>query len=192
MSNTPTLCIQVDADLQLRLSEPRYAKDTYELVLRNREHLKQWMPWAEDEPSLEAIREYYRATLLRFANGEGSQWGIWYQGKLVGAMGYNNLDWANSKVEIGYWLDAAMQGKGLITRACSTLITYAFDEHGLNKVEIHCGVENKRSRAVPERLGFTQEGIIRQAEKFRDRYVDQVYYGMLASEWKALSERRSH
>ena len=192
MSNTSILCIQIDAELQLRLLELRHAKAFYELTLRNREHLRRWMPWAESEPSLENIREYLKFRLLQFANGEGSQWGIWYQDMLVGTIGYNNLNWANDKAEIGYWLDASTQGKGLVTRACRTLVTYAFDEYGLNKVEIHCGVENQRSRAIPERLGFTQEGIIRQVEKFRDHYADQVYYGILASEWKALNEGSSN
>ena len=191
MTTNPILCIQVDAELQLRLSELRYAKEIYALVLRNKEHLQRWMPWAEAEISLDGIREYLKSSLAQFANGEGCQWGIWYQGKLAGAIGYNNLNWANYKVEIGYWLDAALQGKGLVTKACSTLVTYAFDEYGLNKVEIHCGVANKRSRAIPERLGFTQEGIIRQTEKFRDHYADQVFYGMLASEWKVLHKGRS-
>jgi ribosomal-protein-serine acetyltransferase len=53
----------------------------------------------------------------------------------------------------------------------------------LNKVEIHCAVDNKRSRAIPERLGFTQEGIIRANQWLYDHYVDDVIYGMLASEW---------
>ena len=51
-------------------------------------------------------------------------------------------------------------------------------------MEILCATGNTRSRAIPERLGFTQEGIIRQAERFNDHYNDLVVYGMLASEWK--------
>jgi ribosomal-protein-serine acetyltransferase len=62
-------------------------------------------------------------------------------------------------------------------------VTYAFDQYHLNKVEILCATGNTRSRAIPERLGFTQEGIIRQGERFHDHYNDLVVYGMLASEW---------
>jgi hypothetical protein len=79
--------------------------------------------------------------------------------KLVGDIGYHPIDWADRKAEIGYWLGESFQGKGLMTEACKTLITYAFAELGLNKVEIHCAAENIRSCAIPKRLGFTQEGI---------------------------------
>ena len=77
-----------------------------------------------------------------------------------------------------------MQGRGIVTKACRTLVTYAFEQYTLNKVEIHCATGNTRSRAIPEKLGFVQEGIIRQAEWLNDHYVDMVVYGMLASEWK--------
>jgi ribosomal-protein-serine acetyltransferase len=99
-----------------------------------------------------------KQTLLQFANKEELQLGIWYQNRLVGCIGYPHLDWANRKVEIGYWIDASMQGKGLGTRVCRALVTYAFDQYRLNKVEILCATGNTRSRAIPERPGFIQEG----------------------------------
>ncbi|MDQ6660765.1 MAG: GNAT family N-acetyltransferase, partial [Chloroflexota bacterium] len=108
---------------------------------------------------------------------------IWYKDQLVGSLGCS-IDREDRKVEIGYWLDASSQGKGIMTRACRGLINYVFDELRMNKVEIHAAPENKRSRAIPERLGFTQEGIDRQAGWLYDHYIDLVLYGMLASEWK--------
>jgi ribosomal-protein-serine acetyltransferase len=53
----------------------------------------------------------------------------------------------------------------------------------MHKVEIRAASGNKKSRAVPERLGFKQEGCIRQAEWLYDHYVDHVVYGMLDLEW---------
>ena len=54
----------------------------------------------------------------------------------------------------------------------------------MNRVEIHCAAENTRSCAIPKRLGFTQEGILRDAQWLYDRYVDMVVYGLLAREWQ--------
>lgn len=182
MTQSPVLCLLIDQETQLRLHEERYAEEYFALTERNRAYLREWMPWAAYEGSLEDMKAYMKQTLLQFANNEGLQTGIWYQNRLVGSIGYP-MDWVDHKVEIGYWIDASMQGKGLVTRACRALVTYAFDQYHLNKVEIHCATGNTRSRAIPERLGFTQEGIIRQAERCNDHYNDLVVYGMLASEW---------
>jgi ribosomal-protein-serine acetyltransferase len=183
MSQSPVLCIPIDEEIQLRLHEEQYAEEYFALIERNRSHLREWMPWAADEASLAETKAYMKQTLLRFATKEEVQLGIWYQNRLVGAFGYPHLDWANRKVEIAYWIDGSLQGKGLVTKICRAMMSYAFDQYQLNKVEILCATHNTRSRAIPERLGFKQEGIIRQGMRFNDHYNDLVVYGMLASEW---------
>ncbi|MGH7179120.1 MAG: GNAT family N-acetyltransferase, partial [Tepidisphaeraceae bacterium] len=65
-----------------------------------------------------------------------------------------------------------------------------FDQWKLNKVEIRAATQNVRSRRVPERLGFTMEGTLRQVNKLADGFHDLVVYGMLASEWTAMRDRR--
>ena len=184
MQSSPILCIAIDSETQLRLHEARYAEAYFALIERNRAHISKWQAWAMQESSLEDTQAYMRQTLYQFANNGTIQTGIWHQGHLIGAIGYPRLDWEDSKVEIGYWIDAAMQGRGIVTKACRTLVTYAFEQYHLNRVEIHCATGNLRSRAVPERLGFTQEGIVRQSERLEERFLDMVIYGMLASEWK--------
>lgn len=71
-----------------------------------------------------------------------------------------------------------------MTKALKALIDYGFKELELNKIEISVAVENKKSRALPERFGFVEEGKIRQAEWLYDHYIDHVIYGLLATEWK--------
>ncbi|WP_139697682.1 GNAT family N-acetyltransferase, partial [Aeromonas salmonicida] len=71
-----------------------------------------------------------------------------------------------------------------ITRACQALIHHAFDELGMEKVEIRAAVDNTASRAVCERLGFTLEGVLRRAEKLPHGIVDHACYGLLRSEWR--------
>jgi ribosomal-protein-serine acetyltransferase len=80
---------------------------------------------------------------------------------------------------MGYWLDAAHQGKGIMTAACREMIKHAFQELDLHRVVIACATENLRSRAIPERLGFKLEGVARQSEWLYDHFVDHAIYALL-------------
>lgn len=187
MSNKPVLCIQVNEETQLRLLEERHVEEYFALIERNKEHLHEWVAVEAYEGSVETLRAYVKQRLLQFVNGEGYHLGIWYQDALVGVLDYR-LNWRRRKVELGYWIDATMQGKGLVIRACRTMVRHAFEEHELHKVEISCATDNTRSRAVAERLGFTQEGILRQTDRLHERYVDGVFYGLLVDEWNARAK----
>jgi ribosomal-protein-serine acetyltransferase len=70
-----------------------------------------------------------------------------------------------------------------MTEAVRALVTHAFEAWELNRVQIRVAVGNVRSRAIPERLGFKQEGVFRQAERIGDRFEDIVVYSMLVGEW---------
>jgi ribosomal-protein-serine acetyltransferase len=98
-------------------------------------------------------------------------------------VGLHFIDWPNRRTSLGYWLGASYQGRGLITKSCGVLLDHLFTELGLNRVEIACAVGNTKSRAIPERLGFVQEGVLRQQEWLYDHFVDHAVYAMLAASW---------
>jgi ribosomal-protein-serine acetyltransferase len=108
---------------------------------------------------------------------------ILFRGEIVGAASFNQIDWTNKTAYIGYWLTAEYQGNGIMTKTARALTDYAIKELKLNRVVIKAAVENKKSRAIPEKLGFVNEGCIRQAEWLYDHYVDHMIYGMLAEDW---------
>jgi ribosomal-protein-serine acetyltransferase len=71
-----------------------------------------------------------------------------------------------------------------MTLAARALTDHAFRVWELNRVEIRVAPENRPSRAIPERLGFSEEGILRSVQRIEDdRYLDLVVYGMLAAGW---------
>ena len=70
-----------------------------------------------------------------------------------------------------------------MTLAVRALVEHAFRGLRVHRVEIRAAVDNVRSRAIPERLGFTNEGVLRGAQRFPDRYEDLVVYSLLAPEW---------
>jgi ribosomal-protein-serine acetyltransferase len=115
--------------------------------------------------------------------------GLWAKGVLCGVAAYHPIDWENRSAALGYWLAADHQGRGLMTRAVRALVTHAFTELGLNRVEIRCAVGNGKSRAIPLRLGFSEEGVVREAQWLNGRFVDHAVYGMLARDWPAAATR---
>lgn len=173
----------VDDEVQLKLLETRDAESMFRLIDASRAYLQEWMPWAAGTKTPDNSRMFIESTLQQFAANHGFQAGILYQGELTGVIGFHEVNWEHRQVSLGYWLGETFQGKGLVTRACREMVEIAFSVYGLNRVEIRAGVENLKSRAIPERLGFVQEGVCRQAERNGDRYIDQVVYSMLAAQW---------
>lgn len=175
---------QINTDTKIGLIEERHAEEFFALVNRNYERLLHWCPWLGEVETVEKTRDFIRNKLARFADGNGFTAGLFENDVLVGVIALEYVDWANRVTEIGYWLSAETEGKGLILKSCPILIDYAFNKLNLNRIQIRCASENLRSRAIPEKLGFRQEGILLQMEKLHDRFVDLVVYGLLANEWK--------
>lgn len=154
----------------------------YALTVANREHLVPWMPWAADN-RLEDSRTYVAGALAQRARDDGFQAVLLVDGALAGSIGFHRIDRINRATSMGYWIAAAHQGRGVVSAAVRALVTHAFADWGLHRVEIDAAVANVRSRAVPERLGFVEEGVRRDGERFGERYVDLVVYSMLAPDW---------
>ena len=175
----------IGPNLELRPHEDRFADEIYNVAIANREHIKPFMAWIEKLASVEDTRKFIRESLEGFANKTCFNVGIWENGRFIGAAGFHIISWHRRFAELGYWIDKNAQGRGIMTRACSALITHAFDGMKLHRVEIRCDPENVRSRAIPKRLGFTQEGVLRESlERFDGVMRDAVVYGLLTHEWK--------
>lgn len=173
--------------LELRLLELRHAPDYHRLVIRNYSRLY-WLP---AEPSLQDAERRLRAGLSRFAEGTGADGGIFDRGVLVGFAGLFDIDSDFRSAEIGYWIDAAEEGRGLAHRAALALLRHAFDELELHRVALKCAATNIPSIRVAERLGFRLEGRLLKADRIGDEWVDFLIYGMLDEEWHARQMTRT-
>ena len=176
--------------LELRLLEERHAEEVFWLCDTGRERLRQWLPWVESTLSADDTRAFIRNSLEQFAKGESLVVGIWYKGCLAGVISFVAINKTNRSAMIGYWLGTEYEGKGIVSRACAAMIDYGFRELGLNRIVVRAAPENARSQAVPQRLGFTREGVERQAEWVNDRFLDMVVYSLLRDEWRYRSEPR--
>ena len=179
--------IALENGLLLQSLELRDAEELFLLVDSNRLYLRQWLPWLDMTRNIDDMLAFIESSMRQLDSNLGFQAGIWQKGQIVGIIGYHHLDWANRSTCIGYWLGERFQGQGMMTKSCRSLVDYAFRELRLNRIEIRCAIENVKSRAIPERLGFSPEGVHREAEWLYDHYVDHVVYGMIVKEWSALN-----
>ncbi|MBC7814237.1 MAG: GNAT family N-acetyltransferase [Burkholderiales bacterium] len=179
-------------DAELRLFQVRHAEDMFALITRNRERLDQWMRWTAKIQSVQDTEALIQRMLNKYANNDGFHAGICLNGQLVGGMACRGINWDARESEIGYWLTEEAVGHGLASRASRATLEYLFDELQLNRVEIRAAVDNTRSRAVAERIGFQLEGVLRQSDWITTKYVDHALYSILASDWRELkAEGRS-
>lgn len=170
--------------LELRPLNLRDAKTLFPLVEANRERLRRWLPWVDSNRSALDSRAFILRVQAHARAGIGQSFGLWWKGALVGTAGFVWIDAANRCAAIGYWLSREAEGHGLMTAAVTALLRHGFRTLEFHRIEIRVGVRNRRSRAIPERLGFRHEGTLRQVERLGDRFVDHAVYGMLASEWR--------
>jgi ribosomal-protein-serine acetyltransferase len=167
----------------LRLLEESDADELHALIQANRPRLARWMAWAQDQTPEQTLA-FVRATRRQLAENDGFQAALVADERIIGVVGFHGVDWQNRAASVGYWLSEMEERQGTMTQAVRALTGYAFARWGLNRVEIRADVENLRSRAIPERLGFREEGTLRQAYRIvGDRYSDDVVYAMLAAEW---------
>ena len=174
--------------IDLRLLEHRHAEELFALMDTNRGFLRQWLPDWDVQKTLDECKGLIRSSLAQLAENAGFMMGIWVEGSLAGVVGTGRIDWENRSSLIGYWLGEDFQGKGLVTRACGAVVEYLFTELKLQRLEIRCATDNPRSCAVPKRLGFTKEGVLRKAQALDDHYLDIEVYGLLAEDWNRVTE----
>ena len=178
------LIIRLDEKTELHPVRLEDADEFFALIDRNRDRLHRWLAWAGMNYSLQDTRSFLRERAAELANRESLTWTIRYQGALCGAIGLHHVGERHRSTSIGYWIDEAHEGKGIVTAACRAAITEGFQTFGLHRIEIRCATWNHRSSAIPRRLEFVEEGILREAEWLHDKWVDLRVFSMLAQDWQ--------
>jgi ribosomal-protein-serine acetyltransferase len=176
--------IPVDDEIELRIATESNAATLFQLVEKNREHLRAWLPWLDETTSIQDEIEFIHGQLIRHQKTDGSLFLIWYQGRtIVGTLSVNQVDHGNQTGWIGYWLDRGHTGKGIMTRSVGAIVDVLLVSCGFNRVVIEIGVGNSASMAIPLRLGFREEGKSVERQWMYDRWVDSLQYAITAREW---------
>ena len=104
---------------------------------------------------------------------------IFHDDALAGVLSFNAIEPANKTGYIGYWLDEAHQGRGILSRSLQAFMRHYVELGTVRRFVIKCRVDNHSSNAVALRNGFMLEGCLREAEYLNGRYDDVNTYARL-------------
>jgi len=161
----------------LAISQPYH-----DLVTANHQRLARWEPWAVAPPLLDETRSFVEASAQNWLAGSElpvviavRDNGPW---RLVGSVSLRINRYSRSG-EIGYWIDGHYEGRGLVSQAVAAVLDQAFGPLGLDRVSLHTDAANERSRALARRLGFVEEGTLRQGLAFPTGAATKPHTGYL-------------
>jgi RimJ/RimL family protein N-acetyltransferase len=149
--------------LTIRCWDPRDAPLLKDAIDSSLDELRSWMPWADEEPKplpekVELLRRF-----RQFDLGQDFVYGIFThdESQVVGGTGLHARS-GDEALEIGYWIRSSRTGNGLATESTAALTRVAFEVCGVDRVEIRVDPENAPSLAIPRKLGFVEEAVLRR------------------------------
>lgn len=146
--------------LQLRPLTAGDAGGVYAMIDVSRPTFSRWFNWVE-ATTPETVREYLQTAEGAMTVGTAWHYAIFSEQMLIGRVGLTEIDPVNRSAELGYMLRSDFEGQGAMAEAVAALLTYAFTVGGLHRIVAYVDVDNQASRHVLTRLGFQQEGTLR-------------------------------
>lgn len=149
--------------LFIRMPLPGDGKAVHNAINASLPELKPWMIFAQKEQTEQEVEANIRESYVNFISRKDLRLLVFLKesGEFIASSGLHRIDWSIPKFEIGYWIDSRYSGKGYITEAVQGITDFAIKELHARRIEIRCDANNVKSRAIPERLGYTLEGILK-------------------------------
>ncbi|HEY1324026.1 MAG TPA: GNAT family protein [Streptosporangiaceae bacterium] len=187
------------APVALRPVKVRDSRAWRDSRVRNAAWLRPWEPTNPETPLYRSSVGPYVAmarTMRREARqGLALPWVVMYDGEFVGQLTVGSIMWGSARsAQVGYWIDEAVAGKGIIPTALAMAIDHCFFVVGLHRVEASIRPENIASRRVVEKLGFREEGLRRRYLHIDGAWRDHLCYaltiedvhGGLLARWRSV------
>jgi len=171
--------VEVRPGLIIDLAGAGVAEEWLALVERNLDRLARWEPWAGLSQSLAGIRLYLAWQAQSFASGTAVPLQIRLDGVLVGSCSAR-IDKAEGTAEIGYWIDAGAEGRGIAGESVAALVSYLRECGDIERIQARTAADNSRSRALLERLGLEFEGVLRSSQRINGGRADMAMYAWVA------------
>lgn len=160
--------IRISKDLILKELELSDAEHIFKAIDSQREYLGKWLPFVEFTKSVKDSLDYVNTVVTMPEDCREWQFAVFCGCGFAGLAGFKGTDRLNRKSEIGYWLREEFQHRGIMTDSVRALIKFGFSELDLNRIQIKCAPDNIKSNKIPQRLGFTFEGIEHDSEFVRE------------------------
>lgn len=171
--------IFVTDTIQMQYLREEEAESLFQLVDAHRAYLRQFLGWVDYNVSVEDSRLFIEQEIDKQVRLEGFTLGIYEEGSLLGLLSVYAIDQLNHNASIGYWIAEDSQGKGIMTQCVQKIIEHCFQKMKLHRLEIRCAVHNLKSQQIPKRLGFHEEGILKEAISHYGQYFDAYLYAFL-------------
>ncbi len=178
--------LQVNKKLSLFFPSEERASEIYSIIERERNRLGEFLPWVYQTLNKEDTKNNLQERIENFKQEKSFEFYLKHEDKIIGSVGFVEIDKKNQKGEIGYWIDSKYSGKGYVTQSVQTCIEYGFTKLMLNKIIIRCADNNISSAAVAHRLGFTLEGNLREDRIINTHFINLLNFGLLKSEYESV------
>lgn len=161
--------------------------ETFFLYL-NRNEVKKWILATPPENIGEAKKEI-RNWQHSFATDREIYWAIAEKSsdQLIGSIGFSLLDKKNKIGRISYDLDPQYWRKGIMTMAIKKVIDYAFKIMKINRIEALVIEHNIASLKLLQKIGFTNEGTLRQYRIIEGEYVNSQILSLIKDDLNQLT-----
>lgn len=181
MPETP---LATDGRIALRRYRLDDVEPLYAAVDESRASIGRWMPWCHEH--------YAHGDALTWVAGRERAWIESEEytmmivdadsGAILGSSGLNQINHVNAFANLGYWVRASAQRRGVASAAVRLVARYGFEAFGLGRVEIVTDVDNLASRRTAERAGARFEGVCRNRLKQWGCFGDAALYGLIPAD----------
>lgn len=171
--------IKVSEEIVLYAANECFVSSLYQMILRNRAWLQQNLDWPRFVTGEVETRKTMLSNVMLHQRGYAKMFLIFSGGEIAGVLSFNSIEPQNKTGYIGYWIDEAQQGKGLLSASLQAFMDYYARKGEVRRFVIKCRTANAASNAVVVRNGFSLEGCLRQAEFLNGEFHDQNIYGRI-------------
>ena len=169
---------KINNKIQLLKVNESHAPGLYQIIKNDRKKLIYWLPELKDTKSQNQELSFIKYAQHKMQRQKLFMYTILKDQRVVGELDLHNLDWQNQTGEIGYFLSSKVQGKGIMTKSVAALVKQAFLDLNLHKIMIETDPDNQKSKAIPKRLGFVYEGLLKDQRYINSKYRDAEIYSI--------------